>query len=171
MLNYFCFHISLPHSQIWVNLLLMDLQLHHKIGKENTASSYTNQLPNNNNKSPQISKSVFGLFCNIRIIVPCLLETHVFGSPSQTTSGWGILWGFQAFFLVQKICVTHSVFAGGWVFFPHESAPIAHYVATDLLNTLGLTLGEICGMSRVPICRGALPSPLCLFSKSPLSNC
>jgi hypothetical protein len=68
----------------------MDLQLHHKIGKENIASSYTNELPNNN-KAPQISKSVFGLLCNIRIIVPCLLETHVFGSPSQTTSGWGIL--------------------------------------------------------------------------------
>jgi len=52
----------------------MDLQLHHKIGKENTTSSYTNQLPNNNNKAPQISKSIFGLFCNIRIIVPCLLR-------------------------------------------------------------------------------------------------
>ncbi len=52
-----------------------------------------------------------------------------------------------------------------------KSAPIAHYGATDLLNTLGLTLGEICGMSRIQNCRGVLPSPLCLFSKSPLSNC
>jgi hypothetical protein len=78
---------------------------------------------------------------------------------------------FKLFFLVQKFCVTLSVFAGGWVFFPHESAPIAHYGATDLLNTLGLTLGEICGMSRIPNCRGVLPSPLCLFTKSLLSNC
>jgi hypothetical protein len=77
---------------------------------------------------------------------------------------------FSGLFLVQKICFTHSVSAGGWVF-PHESAPIAHYGATDLLNTLGLTLGGICGMSRIPNCRGVLPSPLCLFSKSPLSNC
>jgi hypothetical protein len=108
MLNYFCFHISLPHSQIWVNLPLMDLQLHHKIGKENTASSYTNQLTNNNNKAPQISKSIFGLFCNIRIIVPCLLRLMSLEAQVKQHQAGGFYEVFRHFFGSKNLFYTFS---------------------------------------------------------------
>ncbi len=109
MRNYFCFHISLPHSQIWVNLPLMDLQLHHRIGKENTASSYTNQLTNNNNKAPQISKSIFGLFCNIRIIVPCLLRLMSLESQVKQHQA-GVFYEVFRHFFGSKNCFTHIQF-------------------------------------------------------------
>jgi hypothetical protein len=86
----------------------MDLQLHHKIGKENTASSYTNQLPNNNNKAPQISKSIFGLFCNIRIIVPCLLRLMSLEAQVKQHQAGDFMRFSGIFFGSKKLCYTFS---------------------------------------------------------------